>query len=402
MRVSSSWPGLVVFPTAHQPSIHAANGESNDGAPTQTLKTVKFKLNVNAPVFTAKGIAKSMAKTIHPSMVSSVDLMKIYYCNARSLRNNLTELQDLLYSDKFKILCFTESFLCIKFSDSLLDPKGLYAIYRRDRLSRWPAGGVCIFISKLLPSTAVEIDTQTFPETEIVSAITIFKAGVILKIVCVYIPPNLSQDLFNKSMCCIERLCSPNESIMLVGDFNLPDIDWKTMISPNTAKCKGLLNVCVSHGLTQYVEEPTRLKNILDLVFSNDNMLISDIKVEMPFGLSDHNSIIISVAMPSTVEAENLVPARKLLWSKADWSAFASYVRYIDWESLIIEGQSVDELWGITTDILRQGVDNYVPYSQINLGSKIWKIKKSKYIQRLKARKLKYWKLLKRKKTAKN
>ena len=38
-------------------------------------------------------------------------ILAAFYCNARSLRNNLTELHDLLYSGKFEFLCFSESWL---------------------------------------------------------------------------------------------------------------------------------------------------------------------------------------------------------------------------------------------------------------------------------------------------
>ena len=139
-----------------------------------------------------------------------------------------------------------------------------------------------------------EIDRQMFPDAEIVSVCAIFPDNVKLIIVCVYLPPNLSTDLFGQSMQCIERICaSSSESILIVGDFNLPDIDWKDFTSPETVKNKGLLDLCATNGLNQYVFEPTRLTNILDLVFCNDPMLISDIKVSVPFGLSDHNSIVV-------------------------------------------------------------------------------------------------------------
>jgi len=85
--------------------------------------------------------------------------------------------------------------------------------------------------------------------------------------------------------------------MVLLGDLYLPDIDWSTNCSPQDFKCKSFLDLCCEYGFTQLVLEPTRLNNILDLVLCNDNMLISDIVVDAPFGLSDHNSIKFSAAI---------------------------------------------------------------------------------------------------------
>ena len=199
-----------------------------------------FDLNVNAPVFMPCPPAVEN-KALSPKTGIELALLNVYYCNARSLRNNLGELHDLLYSGKFKIICFAESWLCSKlFNDAILDPRSLFNIYRRDRISHWPAGGVCIFISKSVQSFENEIDRQMFPDAEIVSVCAIFPDNLKLIIVCVYLPPNLSTDLFGQSMQCIERICaSSSESILIVGDFNLPDIDWKDFTSPETVKNKG-------------------------------------------------------------------------------------------------------------------------------------------------------------------
>jgi hypothetical protein len=53
-------------------------------------------------------------KALRPKFGIELELLNVYYCNARSLRNNLGELHDLLYSGKFKIICFAESWLCSK------------------------------------------------------------------------------------------------------------------------------------------------------------------------------------------------------------------------------------------------------------------------------------------------
>ena len=72
----------------------------------------------------------------------------IKYFNARSLRDKLPSLHSVLYCGLYDVVCVTETWLNAVYSDSLLDPKSAYHIYRCDRQSLHPSGGVCIFVSR--------------------------------------------------------------------------------------------------------------------------------------------------------------------------------------------------------------------------------------------------------------
>ncbi len=158
-----------------------------------------------------------------------------------------------------------------------------------------------------------EISLSEFEDAEVVAVKVLTGAATHVTFICAYISPNLPLDVFNGSILCLEKLCSSYESIILVGDFNLPDTNWENMTTPGDAKCKQFLDFCLSHGFNQYVSVPTRLKNILDLVLCNERMLISDINVAMPFGLSDHDSITFSVAIENSVEKKK--PREIFLWT---------------------------------------------------------------------------------------
>ena len=87
-------------------------------------------------------------------------------------------------------------------------------------------------------------------------------------------------------------------TIVLSGDFNQPNIDWEnSTLAPGNSASKDtaelLLSAVTGFGLNQYVKEPTRRGNILDVVFTNINSLIQDIKVEP--GMSDHDSVIVDL-----------------------------------------------------------------------------------------------------------
>ena len=68
--------------------------------------------------------------------------------------------------------------------------------------------------------------------------------------------------------------CSTNFNIYLLGDFNFPSIDWNTYSSSIASECQ-FMDFIVDHGLSQFVNEAShRNTNILDLVFSNQNVSV--------------------------------------------------------------------------------------------------------------------------------
>ena len=98
-------------------------------------------------------------------------------------------------------------------------------------------------------------------------------------------------------------LPSPLPTIIMLGDFNLPDINWSSL-NPRCPTAGSLFNLTNLTFLTQQVTEPTRNSNILDLIFCPDN-IINSITVSDTF-LSDHRIIyadtLIPVIVPSTAQ----------------------------------------------------------------------------------------------------
>ena len=138
----------------------------------------------------------SSLATLPHTKERDIDILTAFYCNARSLRNNLTELHDLLYSKRFKLLCFTESWLSGgEFNDGVLDPQSKFNIYRWDRKARWPGGGVCIFINKELNSCLNEIDRTAFPQAEVISVKIFFGVAVQITVICAYIPLQIINEI---------------------------------------------------------------------------------------------------------------------------------------------------------------------------------------------------------------
>ena len=62
-------------------------------------------------------------------------------------------------------------------------------------------------------------------------------------------------------------------------------------VAPDDGVQLKVLNYFVTIGATQHVNEPTRNDIMLDLLFSNDPMIVSDLAVDVTFSASAHNSL---------------------------------------------------------------------------------------------------------------
>ena len=86
----------------------------------------------------------------------------------------------------------------------------------------------------------------------------------------------------------VELLSSKRGRHLIVGDFNLPGVNWKNLSASSVGKQQQFMNIFTKRGYRQLVEVPTRGDNILDLVFVDDSTLITGISVEGLFSTSDH------------------------------------------------------------------------------------------------------------------
>ena len=86
-----------------------------------------------------------------------------------------------------------------------------------------------------------------------------------LTICAVYTPPNSKNDYIQGLYLYLSTLIS-SANVILLGDFNAPDVNWDTFISTNTIS-DHLCDFVIDHNMFQQVNKPTHIHgNILDLV----------------------------------------------------------------------------------------------------------------------------------------
>ena len=226
-----------------------------------------------------------------PFSTISLNSVSCFLCNARSVVNKLDELHQLLYSGGHDIVFVTESWLHSGVTDGLLDPDCKFRIFRKDRTNS-RGGGVCVFIKNCWQALPVTLTTE-FIDLEILCFdLLAFSSRV--RFFVTYRPPSYDSTAIHY-LCnvikCVSSHESENHTNVILGDLNLPKINWSSLSSINDILHKQFLSFIVESGYCQLVDFATHNENILDIVLTTDMHLFSYVKPDIPFGTSDHTSV---------------------------------------------------------------------------------------------------------------
>ena len=143
----------------------------------------------------------------------------------------------------------------------------------------------------------------------------------------------------------------------LMGDFNLPDINWQTDTAISQIS-RDFLTLCSRIGAIQYVDFPTRGNNILDLVLFSDKYIVKSIRAETPFSTSDHDSIVCEIVKPFVNIGDSI---SKPCFKKADYVLINAFLSTLDWEDIFSDCESVNDYWLAFKGILDNVISNFVP-----------------------------------------
>ena len=148
------------------------------------------------------------------------------------------------------------------------------------------------------------------------------------------------------------------------GDFNYPKINWDELdVGGDEEDFSDLVQ---DNFLCQHVTQATRGTNILDLVISSEEDLVSKLRIEPSIGGSDHSSIdfILNFELPSREQ-----PNLGLDYRKADYVANSKELGEIDWNGKFRE-RDANEMWMEFVMVMEQLKDKYVPRFKESRGRK--------------------------------
>ena len=193
---------------------------------------------------------------------SSVNYKSVFKCilfNAQSLCNKPCDLDYLLCTAKPDLFFVTETWLTRDVTNGMLDRHGAYHIYRADRNSK--GGGVAIFCHKSLRSSQINVDT-VFSTLEVVN-IQVVHGCSVFNFINVYRPPgvdDVSKAYTSVLVKYLQQVCVCDSKLknIIVGDFNLRDIDWTSGECPCDDINFPFYSVVTELGFIQFVSSATR------------------------------------------------------------------------------------------------------------------------------------------------
>ena len=238
--------------------------------------------------------------------------------------NKLSYFQSFVYASNFQII---ETWLSETITDLEILPQG-YSLYRKDRGSC--GGGVMLAISNTLPSKRA----LSPPDLEVVS-VSILLGNIEITCCAVYAPPNATSEYHRNLVDYLTTIAALSTPILLLGDFNLSDINWATLTGSSSISnnfCEFVFN----SNLAQLVNSPTHIcGNTLDLVLTNNPKYVSNLAVHPPdykCVKSDHYLITFTInfkhlaSTPTTTEVFN--------YAKGDYVGLSEYLLSCDLSSL--------------------------------------------------------------------
>ena len=239
-------------------------------------------------------------------------------------------------------------------TDSLLLSNSSYTLIRKDRLDKF--GGVAIFVKHGLKTVCIDL-TSCFQQHECIIVDVLFPSQQ-YRFICTYNPPSLANDIAHTSCLCsfLDYYCNSKLPVVVVGDFNYPNIDWSVPVNTGSICSSLFLTSILQNGLTQLVNLPTRGNHCIDLVMVSDVSMMFDIS---PFVVScDHSSVEFMVICPCNHPANSISYCRDI--SAANYPFMISFLLDIDW-LMLQQSCSVDEFWNVFSMKLNECIERFVP-----------------------------------------
>jgi len=187
--------------------------------------------------------------------------------------NKQEELEAIVQQDRYDLVAVTETWW-----DSLHDWHAVmdgYTLFRKDRPTRG-GGAVALYVRDQLECTELCLGA----DEERVESLWVRIQGqprtgdVIVGVH--YRPPDQEKevdDAFYRQL----QAASQSQALVLMGDFNHPDISWEDYTARHMPSWRFLQSID-DNFLMQVVEEPTRRGMLLDLVLMNKEGMVEDVK----------------------------------------------------------------------------------------------------------------------------
>jgi hypothetical protein len=223
--------------------------------------------------------------------------------------------------------------------------------------------GVALYVrTEMKPSVCEAIDSSF---KEHVSVECRLEDGSKMLIALVYRSPSSTVENIQELNALMKRISELGlPQVMIMGDFNFPEIDWKREVSlagPSHIATSFLKTVKDCFFLQK---EPTRFREGERILWTNRDDMVSEIVTTCGLGKSDHLCLVVS----RTCSWEKKSETKRLNFRKTDFAALRESLASVKWQEEL-EGLSVEDTWHKIKEQLTKAINDSTPTTRSS-GSK--------------------------------
>ena len=255
--------------------------------------------------------------------------------NVQSLRNKLSEIQNIADTHELDCLLLTETWVTVDHHLVELKLKG----YQQPLCHIREHGGVMIYIKEGISHK--QVNTRTACNDAV--WVEIMNNTLPTIIGCIYRSPSSSSDNNLNMIKMFQEIYDSHNSknIVITGDLNLPHIDWPAGTGSSPTE-RAFIDVWEDMHLDQMVTKHTRYRqnqepSLLDIILTSFPESISTPKHMPALGNSDHECIHFEVELAKRSTSE----PPKLDYYRVNDDNFRFYLETTNWYEMICD-QTLD------------------------------------------------------------
>lgn len=316
--------------------------------------------NIGTPLRASSPSKDSKSAPMTQKLKAKDHKLKIININCQSVRAKLASFLEIIDVEDPDIVVGTESWLNSNITSGEIFPSN-FNVFRKDRSINGDShGGVFVAVNdKLIAQDESDLDQ---PNCEM-KWISIHVKGIAPMFIGAFYRSQKTDNDYLRLLDDSLQKIPKNASIWLLGDFNLPDVNWLSNCFTPCGRYPGpsklMIDIALDHVLKQVVTEPTRDHNILDLCFTNDPSFVDNIKVSA--GISDHDAVVVTAAVKAKLVHK---PKRKVfVYAKGDYDKIRNDLNSFNNELTddYVDKCDINVIWSSFTNIVHKSMDAHIP-----------------------------------------
>ena len=276
----------------------------------------------------------------------------------------MDSVRNFIGRNNIKVLGITESHLTSSVASSFVRVPH-FNLLRSDVKGHVHKHGVCAFVHE-----DILIDKVSYP----MSNVLLFRlAKYDVYFLVVYRPPSYTTAENEELARVLQEVVSGKE-IIILGDFNLPNIEWASQEIPfsHVPPLESMfLEVFTFYGLVQWVSEPTfpSSGNILDLLLTTEKDRVGKVDVVAPLPACDHCPVLFDCVFEGDHDDKVADSHENFVWHKGNYVKLNVLFSEVDWNFELIHLNACSSFDKFAS-IVKAGIKECIPRKKAQVKDK--------------------------------